>query len=109
MDTELIKGTLSLLILSLLKRKAMYGYEIVSTVREDTNGALEWKEGSLYPALHKLESSGLIRSRWEGKAGSRRRKYYELTAAGGAALTEKTRSWVQLYQTINQMLEKYDG
>ena len=93
MDTELIKGTLSLLILSLLKRKAMYGYEIVSTVREDTNGAFEWKEGSLYPALHRLESSGLIRSRWEGKPGSRRRKYYHLTPAGRAALDEKTRSW----------------
>ncbi len=109
MDTELIKGTLSLLILSLLKRKAMYGYEIVSTVREETNGALEWKEGSLYPALHKLESSGVIRSRWQGKPGSRRRKYYELTAVGRGALEEKTRSWSQLCQTINQMLEKSDG
>ena len=109
MDTELIKGTLSLLILSLLKRKAMYGYEIVSTVRQDTNGALEWKEGSLYPALHKLESSGLIRSWWEGKPGSRRRKYYQLTPAGRAALDEKTRSWSQLCKTINQMLEKSDG
>ncbi len=109
MDTELIKGTLSLLILSLLNRKAMYGYEIVTTVREETNGALEWKEGSLYPALHKLESSALIHSRWEGKPGSRRRKYYQLTPAGRAALDEKTRSWLQLCQTINQMLEKSDG
>ena len=109
MDTELVKGTLSLLILSLLNRKAMYGYEIVTTVREETNGALEWKEGSLYPALHKLESGGLIRSRWEGKPGSRRRKYYHLTGEGRAALDEKIRSWSQLCQTINQMLEKYDG
>ena len=109
MDTELIKGTLSLLILSLLNRKAMYGYEIVTTVREDTNGTLEWKEGSLYPALHKLESSGLIRSRWQGKPGSRRRKYYQLTPAGRVVLDEKTRSWLQLCQTINQVLEKSDG
>ena len=109
MDTELIKGTLSLLILSLLNRKTMYGYEIVTTVREETNGTLEWKEGSLYPALHKLESSGLIRSRWQGKPGSRRRKYYQLTPAGRAALDEKTRSWSQLCRTINQVLEKSDG
>ena len=67
MDSELLKGTLSLLILSLLDRKPMYGYEIVKTVRELTDGTLEWKEGSLYPSLHKLAAGGLVRSEWEGK------------------------------------------
>ena len=61
MDTELLKGTLSLLIMSLLSRKPMYGYELATTVGLDTHGAFEWKEGSLYPALHKLEKEGLIR------------------------------------------------
>ena len=109
MERELKRGTLEMVLLKLLREREMYGYEIVTTVREETNGTLEWKEGSLYPALHKLESSGLIRSRWQGKPGSRRRKYYQLTPAGLAALDEKTRSWSQLCRTINQVLEKFDG
>ena len=109
MDTELLKGTLSLLILSLLDRKPMYGYEIVTTVREDSNGLFKWREGSLYPSLHKLENAGLIRGRWQGKPGSRRRRYYYLTKAGRTALAEKTETWRQLYQTVNQVLEKPHG
>ena len=86
MDTELLKGTLSLLILSLLSRKSMYGYEIVKTVRECTGGVLQWKEGSLYPCLHKLEREGFLYEEWHGEPGTRRRKYYHLTHSGRAAL-----------------------
>jgi len=106
MDTELVKGTLSLLILSLLSRKAMYGYEIVTTVSEDTSGTFQWKEGSLYPSLHKLERAGLIRGQWEGESGRRRRKYYHLTEAGRVALAEKKQSWAQLSRAVGQVLEK---
>lgn len=105
-DTELIKGTLSLLILSLLSRRRMYGYEIVATVRQETGGALEWKEGSLYPALHKLEADGLVRSDWRGEAAGRRRKYYRLTGAGKAALAEKTDSWRRLREAMDRILER---
>ncbi|UCD27918.1 MAG: PadR family transcriptional regulator [Planctomycetota bacterium] len=106
MDTELIKGTLSLLILSLLSRKPMYGYEIATTVGQDTGGAFDWKEGSLYPSLHKLEKDGLIRGQWQGKPGERRRKYYHLTKGGRAVLVEKSESWGQLCRAVNQVLEK---
>jgi len=106
MDAELIKGTLSLLILSLLSRRPMYGYEIATTVAEDTNGAFQWKEGSLYPALHRLERGGLIRSQWQGVPGGRRRKYYDLTDDGRDALREKTECWGQLHQAVNRVLEK---
>lgn len=105
MDNELIKGTLSLIILSLLSRKAMYGYEIVSTVKEETDGVFEWKAGSLYPSLHKLEKGGLIRGEWEGDPDTRRRKYYHLTKTGREALGDKESSWSQLYQAINQIME----
>ncbi len=105
MDNELIKGTLSLLILSLLSRRAMYGYEIVATVAEETNGAFEWKAGSLYPALHKLEADGLVESQWEAGSGGRRRKYYKPTKAGRAALGEKIASWAQISQAVSQILE----
>ena len=105
-DIELIKGTLSLMILSLLSREPMYGYQIVTTVRQDSNGVFDWKEGSLYPSLHKLERDGLVRGKWQGKSGSRRRKYYQLTEAGRAALAKKIESWQQLCRNINQVLEK---
>ena len=106
MDTELIKGTLSLIILSLLSRRAMYGYEIVVTVKEETDGVLEWKAGSLYPSLHKLEQGGMIRGEWEGEPDSRQRKYYHLTKAGRTALADKEESWSQLYKAITQIMEK---
>ena len=105
-DTELIKGTLSLLILSLLSRGPMYGYEIAATVGRDTEGAFEWKAGSLYPSLHKLEKEGLVRSEWQGEPGSRRRKYYHLTDAGRAALAGRMRSWEQVSRAVNQVLER---
>jgi transcriptional regulator len=106
MDTELIKGTLSLIILSLLSRRAMYGYEIVATVKEETDGVLEWKAGSLYPSLHKLEKGGMIRGEWEGEPDSRQRKYYHLTEAGRTALADKKESWSQLSKAIIQIMEK---
>lgn len=106
MDTELIKGTLSLLILSLLSRRRMYGYEIVATVAEETDGTFDWKAGSLYPALHKLEAGGLIEGQWEGKSGERRRKYYRPTEAGRAALAEKIASWGEISRAVGQILEK---
>ena len=109
MDTELLKGTLSLLILSLLSRKPMYGYEIAATVRRDTEGAFEWREGSLYPSLHKLEQGGLIVGEWEEKETGRKRRYYHITPLGQAALGEKVQAWAELCRAVNRVLEKSDG
>jgi len=106
MDPELTKGTLALVILSLLRGEPMYGYAIVTTVRECTDGAFEWTEGSLYPCLHKLESGGFVQSEWDGKPGERRRKYYHITKAGERLLAEKTASWRMLSKAIGQVLEK---
>lgn len=109
MDTELVKGTLSLLILSLLTRKKMYGYEIAATVHEDTNGAFTWREGSLYPSLHKLQADGLIVGEWEEKETGRKRRYYRITAKGKAALQEKQQAWAGLCVAVNGILEKSNG
>src|SRR5438067_399114 len=109
MDTELLKGTLSLLILSLLSRKAMYGYEIAATVHRDTDGTFTWREGSLYPSLHKLQADGLISGEWEEKESGRRRRYYHLTAKGRAVLAEKVESWTELCRAVNTILERSDG
>ena len=109
MDSEQLKGTLALLILSLLSRKAMYGYEIAATVHRDTDGAFTWREGSLYPNLHKMEADGLIAGDWEEKETGRKRRYYEITKKGRAALQEKVQSWNDLCQAVNRVLEKSDG
>lgn len=106
MDTELLKGTLSLLILSLLSRKAMYGYELAATVHRDTDGAFQWREGSLYPSLHKLEQGGLIVGEWEEKETGRKRRYYHITKEGRAILKEKVQSWRELCSAVNSILEK---
>jgi PadR family transcriptional regulator PadR len=109
MDTELLKGTLSLLILSLLSRKPMYGYEIAATVHSDSDGAFTWREGSLYPSLHKLEKAGLIVGKWEEKETGRRRRYYHITKPGRASLAEKQRSWAELCIAVNRIVDKSDG
>jgi transcriptional regulator len=109
MDTELLKGTLSLLILSLLSRKTMYGYEIATTVHRDTDGAFTWREGSLYPSLHKMEADGLIVGKWEEKETGRKRRYYEVTRTGREALKQKLHSWAELCHAVNRVLEKSDG
>jgi PadR family transcriptional regulator len=109
MDSELLKGTLSLLILSLLSRKPMYGYELAATVHRDTQGAFTWREGSLYPSLHKLEAGGLILGQWEEKETGRKRRYYEVTRKGRLALQEKLKSWTDLCQAVNRVLESSNG
>jgi transcriptional regulator len=106
MDTELLKGTLALLILSLLSRKAMYGYEIAATVHRDTDGTFTWREGSLYPNLHKLEADGLIVGEWEEKETGRKRRYYRITKKGRESLRDKVQSWTELCHAVNCILEK---
>lgn len=106
MDSELIKGTLALVILSLLSREPKYGYQIASTVARETDGDFDWKAGSLYPSLHKLEQTGLIRGEWHGEPEGRRRKYYHLTEAGKKTLEEKTVAWNSITRAVNRILEK---
>src|SRR6266480_931754 len=109
MDSELLKGTLSLLILSLLSRKSMYGYEIAATVHRETDGAFTWREGSLYPNLHKMQADGLIVGEWEEKETGRKRRYYHITPKGQTALREKLQSWTELCHAVNRILENSNG
>ena len=99
---ELFKGTLSTVILHLLSiNKQMYGYEITKCVSELTDGEINIKEGSLYPALHKLEKEQVITSYFEYQ-GKRKRKYYMLTEAGKQAAIDK----LQIYEKFNSALQK---
>ena len=85
---ELARGSVEMIILRLLQDKPMYGYEMIKVVNERTNGYFEWKEGSLYPCLHRLEGDGLIVSssvEYNGKI----RKYYSLSLKGKRAAEEQ--------------------
>jgi DNA-binding PadR family transcriptional regulator len=105
---DLIRGSIVPIILAMLKGRAMYGYEIVKFVNVRTGGRLEWKEGTLYPALHRLEADGLVVSHWEdapaSEAPGRKRKYYSMTRKGRAELTHRTAEWGQFSQAVNAIL-----
>src|SRR4030043_1775563 len=86
---DLVKGSSSSLLLSLLERQAMYGYQIVKELELRSQGYFKFKEGTLYPALHRLEKSGLISGKWEILPSGRQRRYYHITEKGNKLLEEK--------------------
>ncbi|MFT5129460.1 MAG: PadR family transcriptional regulator PadR [Rhodothermales bacterium] len=92
------------IVLKLLSERAMYGYEIIREVNERTNNALEWREGTLYPWLHRLSGEGLVTSEWVEAENGRRRKYYLLTTAGQGALSSKTSEWAAFAAAVNALL-----
>jgi DNA-binding PadR family transcriptional regulator len=92
MRREQLKGHLDLLLLSVLQRGPAHGYAIITSMRERSEGAFDLPEGTVYPALHRMEEAGLLRSYWDETAG-RRRRLYQVTAAGAAALTELRTEW----------------
>lgn len=103
MDPKLLTGTLDLLILEVCSRGPTYGYEITQTVLARTAGRFELKEGSLYPALHRLERQKLLTATWDEHEG-RRRKYYRLTAAGQKALAARREEWREFSAAVNGVL-----
>ncbi|MBN8541156.1 MAG: helix-turn-helix transcriptional regulator [Deltaproteobacteria bacterium] len=102
-DKELLKGTTSTLVLQLLARKKMYGYEIIKDLEILSGGLFEFKEGTLYPLLHNLEESGFVSSEWVGEAGTRQRKYYFITKDGRAQLREKKEAWLEFSRTVEKI------
>jgi PadR family transcriptional regulator PadR len=103
LDTRLITGAIETLLLEVLSNGPSYGYEITQTVLERSGGRFDLKEGSLYPALHRLERDTLLASYWEEYDG-RRRKYYKLTAAGQKALDERRQEWKAFAAGVNGVL-----
>ena len=101
----LLQGTLDLLVLKTLTRTEMHGYEIAESIHTNSQDALSVEEGALYPALHRLESRGLLSSRWDTSENNRRAKYYRLTSAGRKRLREASESWQRTSIAINRILE----
>jgi PadR family transcriptional regulator PadR len=103
-DTDLIQGTLNVLILKTLSWGPMNGFAIAGWVRQITGGDVELEEGALYPALHRMEHRGWLESEWRLSEKKRRAKYYSLTPEGRQMLTARTESWERLVRSVAAVL-----
>ena len=105
MKTDLLQGTLDMLSLKTLTRNPMHGYAIVRSIQQTTDDALRVEEGSLYPALHRLERRRWISSSWGLSENNRKAKYYKLTQQGRKQLAAQTSSWKRLTEAITKVME----
>ena len=99
--TDLVQGTLDLLILKILALEPMHGWAIAERIRQMSNEVLQVGQGSLYPALHKLEQHGWIEAEWRDSEKKRRVKYYTLTRDGRRALKQEAAAWGRLSAAIS--------
>jgi PadR family transcriptional regulator, regulatory protein PadR len=102
---ELLPGTLDMLILKAVSLKPLHGYGVLLRIRQISGNALEIPQGSLYPALYRLEHQGLIAAEWGQSDNNRRAKYYSVTASGRQRLREETAGWNRLATAIASALK----
>ncbi len=102
---DVLQGTLALLVLKTLARGAMHGYGITLHIQQVSKDVLRVEEGSLYPALHRMEEEGWIAAEWGLTENNRRARYYRLTAAGRRQLAEEEKNWVRLTQAVASILQ----
>jgi PadR family transcriptional regulator, regulatory protein PadR len=102
---DLPQGTLDLLILKTVALQPMHGWSISERIQQISSKVLQVQQGSLYPALHRLERRGWIKARWGSSENNRRAKYYELTRAGRKQLDTEQDSWRRLTAAVAQILE----
>ncbi|HSR69383.1 MAG TPA: helix-turn-helix transcriptional regulator [Acidobacteriota bacterium] len=104
MKSERLKGHLDLLLLAVVSAGAAHGYGIVRRLADASGGALELPEGTIYPALHRLESKKLLKSSW-ATVGGRRRRVYDLTQQGRDALTQERSEWGSFAKAVESVLD----
>ena len=102
--TDILQGTLTLLVLKTLARGAMHGYGITLHIQRVSNEVLRVEEGSLYPALHRMEEAGWLRAKWITKDTGRRARLYELTVAGRQQLAAEESRWQAVTFAVNRVL-----
>lgn len=100
---QMRKGSTEILILSLLAKQPMYGYEISQQLKQRSGGYFEMKEGLLYPALHRMQQNGWLASQWRVVEG-RKRKYYLLTPLGQKKLNEQAAEWMNFLEQLRALL-----
>ena len=104
-STDLIQGTLDMLILNTLTGGKMHGYAIVRRIQQVSDDVLQIEEGSLYPALHRMEAKGWIKAEWGVSSNNRRAKYYQLTKKGRKRLATELSIWERLSSATSRVLE----
>jgi len=102
---QLRKGSTATLILSVLQDEPKYGYQIMREIENRSEGYFKMTAALLYPALHRLDENGLVKSEWRQKKGEHRRKYYEITQAGRQALLEHKREWRAFFDKLSAILK----
>jgi PadR family transcriptional regulator PadR len=102
--SDLLQGTLDLLILKTLVGGAMHGWGISLRIQQVSQEVLQVNQGSLYPALHRLEQQGLIAAEWGNSENNRQAKFYELTKSGRKQLADETRNWERLSTAVARVL-----
>jgi PadR family transcriptional regulator len=102
---DLLPGTLDLLILRTLQRETLHGWAISERIQEVSDDVLQINQGSLYPALHRLEHQGWIEAEWKVSELGRRAKYYQLTTSGRRQLTVESREWERMSNAIGRVMK----
>lgn len=110
MRTDLLQGTLDLLILKTLSTGPMHGYGVAQRIQQASDDLLKVEEGSLYPALYRMEERGWISSKWGVSENNRRAKFYRITRAGRRQLESEASNWARISQAVSRVLEaKWEG
>ena len=104
-DTQLVKGTVRLLILKLLETQPMYGYQMIQHLRDRSEGYFQLGEGALYPLLHEMEGAGFLRAEWRDQEGRPARRYYHLTAKGRKELARRREHWQGFTKAVDLVME----
>lgn len=102
-NRELKAASAKPMVLSILSHGESYGYRIIQQIEKLSDGNLEWSEAMLYPLLHRMNSDGLISSRWEIKDNGRKRKYYRLTEKGEKELAAEKKQWMRVHGVFQQL------
>ena len=106
MEKELLKGTIDIIILLLISKEDMYGYELAKEIKTITNNFYKMSEGTLYPALKRLEEKKLIESYWGGSVNAARRKYYNISSVGKKELNIKLEQWYKINELIDKCVKE---
>ena len=104
-NDSMLQGTLDMLILKALSRGPIHGYDVVRWIHETTEDLLRVEEGSLYPALHRLERRGWIQAEWGVSENNRKARYYELTKAGRKQLSVEASTWKRMTTAIDKIMQ----
>jgi PadR family transcriptional regulator, regulatory protein PadR len=104
-NKEMSKGTHEIMILKMLSRQNMYGYQIISEMERLSNYVFSISQGSLYPVLHAFEKNGYIKSYWENTDSARKRRYYQITEDGRVYLRKKEAEWETVIRAVSKVLQ----